>query len=448
MNPSIDRGRTAGVVGMGRSGAAAARLLAGCGYSVVGFDSSPVSIGSEHMSRTVFGGFSDFDLKDLSLLVLSPGVPTTTAVSIRASELGVSVIGEVELAWTNTSADVLAVTGSNGKTTTVEWLSHVIKSSEPAAEAVAAGNMGYAFCDAILDNPLCPVFVLELSSYQLETTVSLRASSAVILNLTPDHLARHGTMENYGDAKARVFLNQEKDDTAILNYDDPLLERYRNISDGLQMYFSLTEEVALGAWMDSSGMLLYRDESCRVEVIHSTELALPGKHNIANALAVICLAASYGIPTEKLVVGLKNFAGVPHRIEPLGMASGLSWFNDSKSTNVDSLKVALESFNEKVILIAGGKEKNSDYSVLNELITKKVKSIVLFGSGAESLSLQWNGTVKILIVGNLEDAVERVLFLAEREDSVLLSPGCASFDQYVNFEERGDHFKRLVQALK
>ncbi len=448
MNPDTGRGKTAGVVGTGRSGAAAARLLAGCGYSVVGFDDSPSSPGTEHMSRFVLKGFSDNDLKNLSVLVLSPGVPVSAGISTRASELGISVIGEVELACRNTSADVLAVTGSNGKTTTVEWLTHVIRNSDPDAGAVAAGNMGYAFSDAILDNPGCPVFVVELSSYQLETTVSLKASSAVILNLTPDHLARHGTMENYGATKARVFMNQGVGDTAILNYDDPLLERYRNSSGGLQMYFSLTGEVPLGAWMDSSGMLRYKNESISEEVIHSTELALPGRHNIANALAVICMAASYGIPTGKLTVGLKDFSGVPHRIEPMGMAGGLTWFNDSKSTNVDSLKVALESFQEKVILIAGGREKNSDYSVLNQLIAKKVKYIVLFGSGGDSLSRQWKNTARIIVVGDLEEAVEKVLSLAEQGDSVLLSPGCASFDQYTNFEQRGEHFRQLVQALK
>ncbi|MEA3267074.1 MAG: UDP-N-acetylmuramoyl-L-alanine--D-glutamate ligase, partial [Candidatus Fermentibacteria bacterium] len=296
--------------------------------------------------------------------------------------------------------------------------------------------------------PECPVFVVELSSYQLETTKSLRASSAVILNLTPDHLARHGTMENYGAAKAMVFMNQGSGDCAILNFDDPLLLKYRNSSGGSQKYFSMYEEVPSGTWMDNSGMLWYKDNSRNLAVIHSKELALPGKHNVANALAVICMAASYGIPPDRLVSGLKDFPGVPHRIEPLGTARGLIWFNDSKSTNVDSLRVALESFDEKVILIAGGKEKNSDYSLLNDLIKEKVKSIVLFGSGANSLAAQWKNTTEISVVGRLEEAVKTALTVAENGDSVLLSPGCASFDQYTDFQQRGEHFKKLVQALK
>jgi UDP-N-acetylmuramoylalanine--D-glutamate ligase len=182
--------------------------------------------------------------------------------------------------------------------------------------------------------------------------------------------------------------------------------------------------------------------------MHSRELALRGRHNTANALAVICMGASSGISVEKLVPGLTDFPGVPHRIEPLGTAAGLAWFNDSKSTNVDSLKVALESFDSKVILIAGGKKKNSDYSVLNELLTHKVKAVVLFGSGAQSLAGQWHGSVPVSIVNNLDQAVESVLSQAKNNDIVLLSPGCASFDQYSNFEERGEHFRRIVQALK
>lgn len=448
MNLREGKGRKAGVVGMGRSGFAAARLLADRNFSVIGFDSSVSATSTEHISRSVFGEFRNEDLSEISVLVLSPGVPLSAAISKRALELKIPVVGEIELALQNTSAEILAVTGSNGKTTTVEWLTHVLRFSDPGTQAIAAGNMGYALSDAILDNPECPLFVLELSSYQLETTKSLKAFSAVILNLTPDHLQRHGTMTNYGDAKVRIFQNQEKTDTAILNFDDPLLEQFENRSQGAKMYFSLNKAVPMGAWLDSSGKLLYRDSSGTTTVMESSELSLPGRHNIANALAVICLAASAGIPVEKIAKGLKDFSGVPHRIEPLGYAAGLNWFNDSKSTNVDSLKVALECFDGEVVLLAGGKEKDSDYSVLNRLIEDKVKAIVLFGSGAESLSGQWSGTTPLYITETLEQAVEQTLRISSEGDTVLLSPGCASFDQYRNFEERGDHFKEIVRVLK
>ncbi|MCP4646537.1 MAG: UDP-N-acetylmuramoyl-L-alanine--D-glutamate ligase, partial [bacterium] len=195
LNLSDGTGRAAGVVGMGRSGYAAARLLSSNGFTVTGFDNSISANSSKHISRSCFREYCDPDLSGLSVLVLSPGVPLTAAISRRASELNVPVIGEVELALHNTNADIIAVTGSNGKTTTVEWLTHVLRSTDNSHTAVAAGNMGYALCDAILDHPECTLFVVELSSYQLETTTSLKAKVAVILNLTPDHLARHGTME-------------------------------------------------------------------------------------------------------------------------------------------------------------------------------------------------------------------------------------------------------------
>jgi len=441
-------GKTAGVVGMGRSGAAAARLLSNRGFVVTGFDSSPEASSNEHLSSTVFGEFTDAHLKGLAVLVLSPGVPPAAAISQRASDLGIPVIGEVELAWRSTTAAVLGVTGSNGKTTTVEWLGHVIRASGPGAEAVSAGNTGYAFCDAVLDYPDCPVFAVELSSYQLETIMELRPLAAAILNLTPDHLTRHRTMQNYGDAKARIFMNQRNTDTAVLNFDDPLLERYHGISLGRQVFFSMNREVPLGAWLTPSGMIYYRDENSAQAVLHAEDLSIPGRHNVANALAVICLAASYGLEPERLLAGLTSFSGVPHRIEFIGTARGISWINDSKSTNIDSLKVALESFEHKVILLAGGQEKESDYSVLGPLLKQKVKSLVLFGSGADILRKQWHDTVETAVVNDLEEAVAKALLLAGTSDTVLLSPGCASFDQYLNFEQRGEHFRQIVKALK
>lgn len=447
MNLRDGKGKVAGVVGMGRSGHAAARMLAYRNFSVVGFDDSKDAKSSKYITKTIFGSFSRNDLESLSILVLSPGVPISSRISLLAEEMSIPVVGEVELAFCNTSAEMLAITGSNGKTTTVEWLAHVLRESGSEKQAVATGNNGYSLCDALLDYPECSVFPVELSSYQLETIFSFRPLVAAILNLTPDHLARHGSMKNYSEAKARIFMNQKKSDALVLNYDSFPLEEYRNASCGNQYYFSLKTEVPMGAWMDSSGMIYFRDTSGKYEVIHSDKIVLPGAHNIANALAVVCMAAVYGVPIPAIASGLTDFYGVPHRIEALGEVRGIKWFNDSKSTNIDSLKVALQSFDQRVILIAGGKEKESDYSVLNPLIQEKVKSIILFGSGAESLKKQWKSTTEIVVVKALEEAVTAALSVALEKDIVLLSPGCASFDQYKNFEKRGEHFKMLVQAL-
>ena len=433
---------------MGRSGAAALRLLSASGYKVTGFDSSLQAVKPDNMTRLVTGDPRPEDFQRLSLIVLSPGVPPSSEIYRLAVGSGVPVIPEIELGWAFSEGDSIAVTGSNGKTTTVEWIGHALKESPGYREAVVAGNMGYAMCDAVLDNPGCPVFSLELSSYQLETIQDFRPVSAAVLNLTPDHLARHGTMENYGEAKARIFMNQLKGDTAVLNRDDPLLVRMKERVKGTLLWFSLQEEVSRGAFLRSDGKIVYRDGMTETQVLDSSELGIPGRHNIANALAVICLTLSYGVPVESLRRSLRNFRGVPHRLEPLGCRRSLYWVNDSKSTNVDSLKVALESFNEKVILLAGGQGKDSDYSVLNALIGRKVKAAVLFGAAASALEQQWKGAAEILLEDNLEDAVKAAIRLASHGDTVLLSPGCASFDQYMNFEERGEHFRQIVGGLE
>lgn len=440
-------GKKAGVAGMGKSGAAAARLLSSRGYSVTGFDSSHSASPVKYLDDLILGSAGRKELRDLEILVLSPGVPVDCPLTRAAAETGIEVIGEIELASRCTNADIISVTGSNGKTTTVEWTGHVFRNSRGLKNSVVAGNIGYAFSDAVIDHTDSPLFTLELSSYQLETISLMHPLSAAYLNLTPDHLARHGTMKRYGDAKARMFMNQIGSDTAVLNMDDPLLSPYMNSSAAQLMLFSLSHKVESGAWMDSRGMLRYETCGESIEIIHSEDLALPGKHNIANALAVICLCGSYGVAPEEITKALPSFTGVPHRIESLGSACNLNWVNDSKSTNVDSLKVALESFPKKVILLAGGKIKDSDYSVLGPLLTRTVRSAILFGSGARSLREQWSGYVAMEMAEDLEEAVQAAKRIALSGETVLLSPGCASFDQYSNFEERGEHFRKIVGGL-
>ncbi len=432
---------------MGRSGAAAARLLALRGYSVTGFDGSPEAVKPPHVSRLVTGDPSPGEMKGLDMLVMSPGIPPDSPVTAAANLASVPLVGEVELAGAATQADILGVTGSNGKTTTVEWLGHLLRGTGEYSDAVVAGNMGYAFCDAVVDHPEAPVFAVELSSYQLESAVDLRVRSAAFLNLTPDHLARHGTMKNYGDAKARIFINQRREDTAVLNLDDPLLIPYRTAPPGRILFFSLLEEVSAGAWLDSSGTLRFRDDHGETAVIRREHLSIPGRHNVANALAVICMGASLGIDPASMSDLLASFRGVPHRLEELGTINGARWVNDSKSTNVDSLRVALESFHGGVILLAGGLAKNSDYSVLSKLIRERVKLLVLFGADGGSLEEQWAGTVPSLVTDDLEEAAEIALRDSVPGDTVLLSPGCASFDSYRNFEERGEHFRKIAGRL-
>jgi UDP-N-acetylmuramoylalanine--D-glutamate ligase len=433
---------------MGRSGAAAAALLSSRGYTVIGFDSSAEAVPTRHMARLFTGDPREELLRSVDFIAASPGIPMNAAIYSMARDLGIQVVPEVELGCAAAAGEVLGVTGSNGKTTTVEWLAHVLRGAEGYAGSVASGNNGYAMCTAVMDNPRCPAFALELSSYQLEAIQDLRALSAAVLNLTPDHLERHGTMENYAAAKARIFMNQLPEDTGVLNGDDPLLRAMEKTVRGNLLTFSMRARVKRGAWLTPEGAIRTRITDKEEHLLYSKELGIPGAHNIANALAVACMAMSRGVSPEETARGLRTFRGVPHRIEPLGTAAGLNWVNDSKSTNVDSLKVALESFSGKVILLAGGLAKESDYSVLAPLLSERVEFAVLFGSAADSLARQWNGAARLIQESDLQEAVSAVLREASPGDTVLLSPGCASFDQYMNFEERGEHFRRIVEGLR
>ncbi|HOP27176.1 MAG TPA: UDP-N-acetylmuramoyl-L-alanine--D-glutamate ligase [Candidatus Sabulitectum sp.] len=442
------RGRTAGVAGMGRSGAAAAALLSSRGYRVIGFDSSPQAVPTEHMARLFTGEPREEQLRSLDFIAASPGIPLSAPIYTMARALNIQVVPEVELGCAAVSGEILGVTGSNGKTTTVEWLAHVLRGADGYSGSVASGNNGYAMCTAAMENPDSPAFALELSSYQLEAIQDLRPVSAAVLNLTPDHLERHGSMENYAAAKARIFLNQLPDDTGVLNGDDPLLRPMEKQVKGNLLTFSMKRQVERGAWLTPQGEIMTRITGKDEHLLHAGELGIPGAHNVANALAVACMALSRGITKEETANGLRTFRGVPHRIEPLGTAAGLNWVNDSKSTNVDSLKVALESFSSPVILLAGGLAKESDYSVLSQLIAERVKFAVLFGSAGDSLARQWSGAARLIRETDLQEAVNAVLREASPGDTVLLSPGCASFDQYSNFEERGEHFRRIVEGLR
>jgi UDP-N-acetylmuramoylalanine--D-glutamate ligase len=285
-----------------------------------------------------------------------------------------------------------------------------------------------------------------VSSYQLETVETFHPAAAVILNVTPDHLERHGSMEGYLRAKAAVFGNQDGGDTCVLNAEDEFLMTLSGSLGGREMLFSRTREVGCGAFA-AGGDIILAPGGDPVRVVGTDELSLRGRHNLSNALAVICMASAAGLRPWEMVAGLRSFAGVPHRIESVAVHDGVEYVNDSKSTNVDSLRVALESFSKPVVLLAGGQAKDTDYSVLRTLVTCMTSRVVLFGRDAGRLLDAWKGSVPITVTSGLEEALATAVRDAVAGDVILLSPGCASFDQYRNFEERGEHFRRLVEAL-
>jgi len=439
-----DGNKRIGVFGLGRSGRAAAALLNLRNFSVTGLDSSSDIPECPDCDRIVTGDDMIECLSELDGIVISPGIDPASQLPSAASGLGLPVIGEIELAYRNTDIPILAITGSNGKTTTAEWLGFTL--SKAGLNVSVAGNTGYPFSTAVIENPRADFISLEVSSYQLQTTETFRPLAAAILNITPDHLKRHGDINGYINAKARVFMNQHNSDLLLLNRDDPGSIPLYGRTAGLEWSFGIGDSLEAGAHAFGNS-IFYSDSRARKFVIDRRELSLRGMHNLSNALAVICLAGKAGLEPEQMIEGLSTFPGVPHRIESLGMNRGISFVNDSKSTNPDSLIAALKSFSDPVILIAGGLAKETDYSQLRNLIAEQVKVLILIGEASSMLKDAWSGTAPVFIEGVLENAVERALDQSEEGDTVLLSPGCASFDQYGSFEERGEHFRRLVKDL-
>ncbi len=436
--------KTVGVLGLGTSGRAAAALLRQRGFTVVGIDDSPDCSPCEQCARHVLGDIGSLDPEELDGLVLSPGVPPSAQLPSSAKDLGIPVTGEIELASLFASAPIAAVTGSNGKTTTVEWLGHILRRA--GWDACVTGNMGYPLSRAVLERPDAHVYVLEVSSYQLETIRTFRPRVAAVLNITPDHLSRHGDMQGYRAAKARIFMNQSPEDFLVLNADDPRLVSLMGLTEGLEMYFSLRGTVETGAFARQGRVKLSWDGTV-TDLLAVEELALPGGHNTANALAAASMARALGLQAGQMREGLRTFAGVPHRLEEIRTLDGVRYVNDSKSTNIDSLRVALEAETGPLVLIAGGRPKEGDYAELREAVRSRARAVLAIGEASAMLSRAWSDGLEVVRLPDLRAALARARELASSGDTVLLSPGCASFDQYRNFEERGEHFRRLVEGL-
>ena len=437
------KGKKVAVIGLGRSGKAASKLLAENEFQVIGMDQNSTVIECPGCCEIIHGEHDPKLLLTLDGIVLSPGVDPSLKFLKPALEAGIPIIGELELGSRFAKNPILAVTGSNGKTTTVEWLGFLLKNAGRTVSV--SGNVGYAFCEAVMEQPEPDFFVVEVSSYQLQTIEKFRPRAAAILNITPDHLQRHGSFGNYRICKERIFRNQHSEDVLILNADDinsiPLI----GLTVGIEKLFSIHNRVRSGIDVHESEIWLVNEK--REPVIITGELSLAGAHNLSNALAVIGLASAAGVSIEEMKPGLTRFPGVPHRLEKIIEIDGVLWINDSKATNQDSLKTALTSVNSPVVLIAGGLSKHSNYSEISEDIKSKVKQLILIGEAALELSEAWRSAAPVLFVSSMDEAVDKARIHAEPGDVVLLSPACASFDMYSSFEERGDHFRQLVEGL-
>jgi len=423
------------VVGMARSGVAAMELLREKGERVRAVDARPVTVEGIEVEPQTASAFADADL-----IVLSPGVPADTPVIAAARDRGVRVIGDLELASWYLAGETIGITGSNGKTTTTALTGHILAMSGIPAQV--GGNIGTPPASMVKTSRTGQWNVLELSSFQLETIESFRAHIGAALNVTPDHLDRHHTFENYAEAKARLFLNQRAGDFAVLNADDPVCRSYAGRGEAMPLWFSSTLPVAPGAWIDGETLVL-DDEP----LMDAKDVPLRGRHNLENTLAAAVIARLAGAQPEEIRAAVKTFPGVEHRLEFVRSLDGVAWYNDSKATNVDATVKAIDAFPGGLWIILGGKDKDSDYSALREPLKAKAHGALLIGAAADKIAARLKGSVPLIPCGTLAAAVGEARARARSGDTVLLAPACASFDQFENFEHRGREFKRLVAAL-
>ena len=439
------------VVGLGKSGVASALFLRSRGAQVTVSDSKPqeqlseeIPILLDHGIIIETGGHGERTFHGQDLIVVSPGVPADSPPLVQARALGEPVIGEIELAAQFLPKNIVAITGSNGKTTTTTLTGEIITAGGYPTRV--GGNIGTPAISLVDTARPDSVIVLEVSSFQLETIQTFRPKVAVVLNVTPDHLDRHRTFETYVDAKARIFENQQADDFAVLNADDPVCVALASRTRAQVFWFSRKNEVRQGAFV-RDGRILFRDPAGQREIMLVSEIPLKGTHNLENVLAAVCAGKLSGCNSEVIAEAVRNFKVVEHRLEYVATIRGVEYYNDSKATNVDATIKALESFPANIHLILGGKDKGSDYTVLNDLLRQRVKRVYTIGAAAEKIESQVKGAAEIVHAESLDSAVQRASASAQPGDIVLLAPACASFDQFRNYEHRGKVFKELVQRL-
>lgn len=433
------------VVGMGRSGQAATQALVRRGAQVTAYDDNPQVTVDLPGASLVTGKPPSLDGYDL--LVVSPGVPADVPLLGQARQRGLPVWGELELGYRLAREPrIVGITGTNGKTTTTALLGHICR--EAGCPAAVAGNIGTPLTQIVDDIPDAGLLVLEISSFQLETIVTMRARVAVFLNLTPDHLDRHHTMEEYLEVKARLLANQTPDDWAVLNFDDPAIRQLAVRARGRVMFFSARHRLAAGVYVEG-GVIGAAAGGPPQTVLPVGRLALPGPHNLENCLAAVAVSAALELPPARVAAALESFPGISHRLEEVAIAGGVKYVNDSKATNPDAAIKALESFTAPIVLIAGGRNKGASFEQLAGKIKEKVRYLVLVGEARDELAAAVTaaGFTAFDLAPDFAGAVELAVRAARPGDVVLLAPACASWDMFRNYEERGDTFRHLVREL-
>ncbi len=444
------KGKRVLVVGLGKSGVASALFLEKHGARVAVSDAKSleqlrheIPLLLDHGITVETGQHGERTFRDQDLIVISPGVPFDVPQLVQARTLGIPVIGEMELAARSLKGQIVAITGSNGKTTTTTLAGEIIMAG--GGKALVGGNIGTPAITFVERSTEDTWVVLEISSFQLETVENFHPHIAVVLNVTPDHLDRHYSFENYAAAKARILENQDMNDFAVLNADNQPCVAMAVQAKAPVYWFSRSKEIADGAFV-RDGSIVWRDKHGDREIMPTREISLKGAHNLENVLAAVCVGMLAGVEPAQIWRAVSEFKAVEHRLEYVATVRDVEYYNDSKATNVDATIKALESFPGRIHLILGGKDKGSDYSLLNGLLKERVKRVYTIGAAAAKVESQVRGT-EIMSVGTLEAAVKRASESATAGDVVLLAPACASFDQFESYEERGRLFKELVRQL-
>jgi len=434
------------VVGMARSGVAAARALHALGARVTVTDKKPLdqlaaqvkALGSGRIAVEA-GGHPDRIFTEADLIVLSPGVPKIPQV-LKARRKGTPVISELELAWMLSSAPYIGITGTNGKSTVTTLVGLMLERARK--KVLVAGNIGNALTEDVAELAGKDWIVAELSSFQLEDIVAFRPKVACILNVTQDHLDRYRNITEYGDAKARIFMNQQKDDVLVLNFDDPIVKSYVHRTSATVVPFSRLLRFNPGACVHEGFLTCNGKKICRTD-----EVRIKGVHNLENALAASAMSLAAGADMRSVAAVLREFPGLEHRLEFVREKDGVTYINDSKGTNVGAVVKSVEGFTQPVILIAGGLDKGSDFRPLAGLFKEKVKLLVLIGKAADKMEKALGRSTRTVRATTLQEAVKLASVDARQGDVVLLSPACASFDMFKDFEDRGRQFKDAVNAL-
>ncbi len=438
------------VVGLARTGVATA-LFCAAHYAVVTATESRVESELADIPAKLreagvileLGGHTEETFLAQDLIIPSPGVPADNPFLLAARSKGITIWSEIELAYRFLEGKLIGITGSNGKTTTTTMVHHILRSS--GVETFLAGNVGTTLISRVEAMTAGTVAVVELSSFQLELIERFRPDIGVFLNLTPDHLDRHKTLEAYGGAKARLFENQTELDAAVLNLDDEPSQKYAPKKPQI-FWFSRKQSVKQGACLRGDDIFIVRGPEEEF-VMKCSEIPLPGAHNIENVLAAITASRLAGVAAKSIGEAVRSFQGVEHRLEFVAEIRGVRYYNDSKATNVDATLKALDAFPGRILIILGGKDKGSDYTVLQNSLREKVLLALLIGAAGDKIESQISGSVAIERAATMQRAVDIAAHTAKAGDIVLLAPACASFDQFQNYEHRGQVFKDLVRKL-